>query len=105
MIENKINEDHLELCLPSEFDFLDNYILENKQLMLNHIIKSIKYAVENELTFIDLFSFKDSNFAISIEESEYLKNVDHIYDIYIKEELYELCQEVVNLQKLLKKHI
>lgn len=102
MIESKINEDHLTFCLPSEFKYLDNYISENRETLLSHIVTSIKYAVENDLDFIDIFSFKDSNFSISIEFDEFATNIDHIYNIYIKEELYELCQEVVDLQKLLK---
>ena len=105
MIEIKNDDNHVVLELPSNFEEIDTYILSNSHILFDQIIKSIKFAIDNKLDIIDVFCFKDSNFFISLDDSEFLKNVNHIYDMYLKLEYYELCKEVVDLQKKLKKHI
>lgn len=104
-MEIKNDDNHDVLKLPSDFEEMDAYILCNSHVLFNQIIKSIKFAINNNIKMIDVFCFEDSNFLITLDESEFIKNVDHIYDTYIKLEYYELCQEVVELQKKLKKHI
>jgi hypothetical protein len=90
--------------LPSSNDTLRYFIIKNKIDMMQHIIRSIEFAMSNSQPIIEIFQFKDSQFVITMSEKEFYQNLDHIHDHYMENEMYELCPRVVELQKLLKRN-
>ena len=88
--------------LPSDSKELQSFAQKHKIDMMEQIVDSIEFAVENKLTLIEIFQFKNSDFVITISEKDYLANIDNIYTYYMKSEAYENCQRVVRLQKTLK---
>ena len=71
---------------------------------MEQVINSIEYAIDNKMEMIEVFSFKGSDFIVTLNAESFLENVENIYKFYVSEEKYELCKRVkrINL-RLLKK--
>jgi hypothetical protein len=95
---------HKSLKLPSEDSELKKFLSKNKLSLMEQVLNSIEYAIENEIESVEIFSFKDSDFIVSLHRDKFLENIENIYKFYVNEEKYELCSRVkrINL-KLLKK--
>jgi hypothetical protein len=93
------------LKLPSDDAELKIFLSKNKIKMMEQILDSIEYSIENNLSVVEIFSFKGSDFIVSLNRDRFLENVENIYKFYVDEERYELCNRVkrINL-KLLKKY-
>lgn len=93
------------LKLPSDDAELKIFLSKNKIKMMEQILDSIEYSIENDLSVVEIFSFKGSDFIVSLNQERFLENVENIYKFYVDEERYELCNRVkrINL-KLLKKY-
>lgn len=89
--------------LPSANEELETFIINNKLDMMEQVVSSIEYAVNNKLQMVEVFQFKDSKFVITISEKEFESNLDGIYSFYMEDEVYELCSRVSKLQELLKR--
>ena len=87
--------------LPSENKDLHNFINSKRVDMMEQAVSSIKYALDNNLSLVELYQFKDSEFVIMVSDKEFLTNLEHIYDYYINNEMYELCKRVASLKKRL----
>lgn len=95
-------DENIPMVLPSDNKIMEAYIKKNKIRLTEKALSSIEYAINNKLPFIEVFSFNNSSFIIAIAEKDYLLNVDHIYNVYLESENYELCPRVVRLQTLLR---
>ena len=92
------------LRLPSEYDEMENFILKNKVILTEHIISSVYFAVNNDLSSIELFNFENSDFIVVLEHTSFKDNVENIFKFYVETEKYEFCNRVNKLKKLLEKH-
>jgi hypothetical protein len=90
------------LLLPSNNKEMESFIKRNKTYLTEQTLTSIEFAVENKLSFVEVFKFNNSDFVITIPEKDFLLNVNHIYNFYLETENYELCPRVVELQTILK---
>ena len=81
---------------------MKEFIIKFKIDMMEHVVHSIKYAIDNNLTIVELFQFKNSPFVITISDKEFNKNLAHIHDYFMKNEIYELCPNIKQLQEILK---
>jgi hypothetical protein len=90
------------LMLPSDNEEMANFIQKNKTYLTEQALSSIQFAIDNKLPFIEVFKFNNSDFVITIAEKDFLVNVNHIYNLYLESEHYELCPRVVKLQTVLK---
>jgi len=88
--------------LPSDNKELQSFSTRYKINMMEQVIKIIEFAVEHNLPLIEVFQFKNSDFVITLQEKDYLANLDNIYDYCIKHEIYENCSQIIKLQKLIK---
>lgn len=88
--------------LPSTNDEMRNFIDKFKIDMMEHIVNSIKHAIENKLTIVELFQFKNSSFIVTIAEKEFDANLNHIHKFCMENEIYELCPKIEQLQQILK---
>jgi RNA-binding protein YhbY len=89
--------------LPSDFNELETYVISNKTGLTEKVVSSIEFALKNNLTVVEVFNFKNSDFIITISKSEFRENIQNIYNFYLKEELYELCGRVKEVELLLDK--
>jgi len=102
------NDNHLEykpLILPSDFSEMDLFLRKNKFKLSQHVVASIDHAIKNKLTNIEIFKFKNSDYVIVLFETTFEQELKNIYEYYIKEELYESCNQVIDIQKRLKEKV
>jgi len=88
--------------LPSDNTELQSFSQKFKLDMMEQIVSSIEFAVQHKLNFIEVFQFKNSDFVITLQEKDYLTNLDNVYSYYMEKEAYEFCPRVIKLQKTLK---
>jgi hypothetical protein len=98
-VEQKVND---VLLLPAGQDDMRKFIIKYKTYLTEQAVSSIEFAVENDLPFVEVFKFNDSDFIITISKQDYLANINHIYRYYLDTEKYELCPRIVKLQSLLE---
>ena len=72
--------------------------------MTEQIVASIEFAIKHQLPIVEVFQFRGSNFVLTISNREFEPNLKHIYDFYLKSELYELCGRIVRLRNLIKEN-
>lgn len=90
------------LMLPSDNSEMEKFIQKNKTYLTEQALTSIEFAVSNNLPYVEVFKFNNSDFVITIPATDFLLNVDHIYNWYLESENYELCPRAVKLQAVLK---
>ena len=88
--------------LPSDNEEMRKFVNKFKIDMMESVVSSIKFAIENKLPFIEVFQFKNSPFVVTISEKEFILNLDHISQFYKDHEIFELCPKVEELRKILK---
>ena len=86
------------LTLPCDYNVLDSYITKNKVKLTEHVVTSVYHALKNNLSSIEVFKFKKSEYVVMLEKDTYKQNIDNIFEYYLKEELYELCDRVQKLK-------
>jgi hypothetical protein len=95
----KENESYI---LPSNNEEMRSFISKFKLDMMESIVSSIKFAIENKLNIVEIFQFKNSPFVVTVSEHEFDLNLEHIHKFYVENEIYELCPKVEKLRQLLK---
>jgi hypothetical protein len=90
------------MTLPKDNSELRSFIKNNLTALTEQALSSIEFAVEHNLPLVEVFRFNNSDFVITISEKQFLENVNHIYNLYLESENYELCDRAVRLQSVLK---
>jgi len=88
--------------LPSPSEEMRIFVNKFKVDMMEHVVASIKFAIENKLPIVEVFQFKNSSFVVTIAEKEFAPNLENINKFYMDNEMYELCPKVEELRKILK---
>jgi hypothetical protein len=91
--------------LPSNFDEMERFIDSHKIEMTEHVISSIEYALNKNLSFVEVFSFKNSDFVVTIQFESFKENLKNVFDYYIDTENYELCVRVKSIETKLENTI
>lgn len=89
--------------LPSPTEEMRTFVNKFKVDMMEHVVSSIKFAVENRLPIVEVFQFKNSPFVVTINEKEFDTNLSHIGQFYKENEMFELCPRVEMLREILKR--
>ena len=92
---------HKLYLLPSNFNEMNKFIENNKIQMMEHIVSSIEYAINKKLTFVEVFSFKNSDFVVTLPVNQFKENLENVYNYYIEKEYYELCLRVKSVENKL----
>ena len=100
----KIPEENNPYVLPANDKELESFISKYKVDMTQQVIASIEFAVKHDLPIIEVFQFKGSNFVVTISAKEFESNLENIFNYYLEEEQYELCQRVIDLKEKLKQY-
>lgn len=90
--------------LPSNNTDLQSFSQQYKIDMMEQVINCIELAIKNKFPHVEVFQFKNSEFVITLSENDYLANLNNIYNYYMRNESYEYCFRVVQLQNILKKN-
>ena len=89
--------------LPSNFDEMERFIDSHKIEMTEQVVSSIEYALNKKLSFVEVFSFKNSDFVITIPIESFRENLKNVFNYYIDSENYELCVRIKSIETLLEK--
>ncbi len=89
--------------LPSNFDEMERFIDSHKIEMTEQVVSSIEYALNKKLSFVEVFSFKNSDFVITIPIESFRENLKNVFNYYIDTENYELCARVKSIETMLEK--
>ena len=92
---------HKLYTLPSNFNEMNKFIEVNKIQLMEHIVASIEYAIDKKLSFVEIFSFKNSDFVVTLPTNQFKENLDNVYSYYIEKEQYELCIRVKSVESKL----
>lgn len=92
---------HKLYTLPSNFNEMNKFIEVNKIQMMEHIVSSIEYAIDKKLSFVEIFSFKNSDFVVTLPKTQFKENLENVYSYYIEKEQYELCVRVKSVENKL----
>ena len=88
--------------LPSDNEILKNFIEKNRVKLSEQAITSIEFAIKNDLPFVEVYQFDNSDFVITVSEKDYLLNVNHLYDFFLKTEKFEFCNKALKLKQLIR---
>jgi len=89
--------------LPSDNEEMKEFVNKFKVDMMENIVNKIKFAIENNLPIVEVFTFKKSPFVVTITNTEFIENLEHINKFYREHEIFELCPKVEELLRTLKK--
>lgn len=89
--------------LPSPNDEMRKFVAKFKVDMMEHVVSSIEFAIENKLPIVEVFQFKNSPFVVTINAGEFEPNLFHIRKYFMDHEMYELCTKVDALCEALKR--
>jgi hypothetical protein len=92
---------HKLYLLPSNFNEMNSFIESKKVELMEHIVSSIEHAIDKKLDFIEVFSFKNTDFVVTLPIHQFKENLDNVYNFYIETERYELCLRVKTVEKKL----
>lgn len=105
MAKKKTKNTLTNYILPSNNEKLEMITHQKKLELMEQIVKSIEYAIVNNLPFVEVFQFENSDFVIEISDKDFLSNINNIFKHYMKHEVYEYCPRVIKLQNVLKKQV
>jgi hypothetical protein len=88
--------------LPSSNDEMRSFIDKFKTDLLEQVVRSIEYAIENRQGIVEVFQFKNTNFVVTIDHTEFESNLENVHTYYMEHELYELVPRVVKLREIIK---
>lgn len=91
--------------LPSNNKDLQYFSQKFKVDMMEQVVEVIEFAIKNNLPLIEVFQFKNSDFVITLQEKDYLTNLNNIYKYCMQNEVYEQCSKIVKLQQFLENKI
>lgn len=98
---SKLNDNELYI-LPSSNDKMREFINKFKVDMMEHVVTSIKFAIDHKLPIVEVFQFANSPYVVTIAKKEFVTNLEHIRKYYKKNNIDELCNRIDELFKLMK---
>ena len=64
------------MSLPFEYDEMESFIQTYKDKLMEQIVSSVQYALDNDYPTVEVFSFKNSDFIVILTQSEFKDNID-----------------------------
>lgn len=93
----KIKKKLPNIVLPTNNMDMEKFIVENKFELYKSIVDSVEYALDTKHVVIKLFEFADSPFVILLNQRDYRENLEHIFNMCMESEKYELCSRIKTL--------
>ena len=83
---------------PTIIDYLSKY----GDSILQQTYQRLIVAIKSKKSHIILFRFKDSDIISKIGKDDYIQALEHLLNLCIKLEKYELCKDIHNELKIIK---
>lgn len=91
--------------LPSDFQQMEKFVGDNKSVLTEQVVSSIEYALDKNLSNVEVFKFHDTDYIVVLGVETFEDNLDNIYNYYVATEQYEFCKRVVEVQQKLINHL
>ena len=105
--QNQNNVDGMELQLPTYLEIeLGNDGLQLEELknnkafcffIIENVFKKIKFAIENNLDTLKIFSIFNLSIMIELDKSQFKNVLNHIVKVYAEQDDFETCIEIKDL--------
>lgn len=81
---------------------INRYLSNFGDEILQQTFQRLKQAIKSKKSHIILFRFKDSDIVSKIYQKDYVLALEHLLNLCIKLEKYEMCSEIHSQIKLIK---
>jgi hypothetical protein len=81
---------------------INRYLKTYGDSLLYQTFKRLTSAINSKKSHIILFRFKDSDIVSKIGKGDYIHALEHLLNLCIKLEKYELCRDIHNELKLIE---
>ena len=81
---------------------INRYLKTYGDSLLQQTFQRLKLAIKSKKSHIILFRFKDSDIVCKIGKDEYIPALEHLLNLCIKLEKYEMCRDIHNELKLIQ---
>jgi hypothetical protein len=81
---------------------INRYLKTYGDSLLHQTFKRLTSAIKAKKSHIILFRFKDSDIVCKIGKDEYVPALEHLLNLCIKLEKYEMCRDIHNELKLIQ---
>ncbi len=88
--------------LNSSNSSINQYLNNFGDELLQQTFQRLSSAIKSKKSHIILFRFKDSDIVSKIGREDYIPALEHLLNLCINIEKYELCRDIHNELKLLK---
>lgn len=89
--------------LPSNNIEMEKFVLKHREELMDVIVDNIEFAINNNLTVAEPFSFEGGPYVILINRTAFKENLNHIFADSLKNERFERCNRIQNLLKTMPK--
>ena len=98
---SKVKDKYEIIELPASNAEMEKYLdIHRKEINLR-ILNNIEYAIDARMQSVELFSFKNSNFIVVMNKSDFKENLQNLVDFGMKNQDYEICTKAKKvIQKL-----
>jgi len=96
-MSKKIKKIPKNIILPSNNVDMEKFINDNKRELHRSIVDIVEYALDKKQVVIKLFEFENSPYAILIKHPDFRENLEHIFEVGMENEDYELCAKIKTL--------
>lgn len=91
---SKPSERYEVIELPADNVGMEQYVEKNRDAINEKIVDNIEYALNKRLAVVELFCFKNSNYIVVLNRKDFKESLEHIYDVSLRQENFELCGKV-----------
>ena len=88
--------------LNSSNPIINKYLNDYGDTLLQQTFQRLTFAIKSKKSHIILFRFKDSDIVSKIGREDYIPALEHLLNLCIKLEKYEMCRDIHNKLKLIK---
>ena len=81
---------------------INKYLSDYGDSLLLQTFQRLTLAIKSKKSHIILFRFKDSDIISKIGRDDYIPALEHLLNLCIKLEKYELCRDIHNELKIVK---
>jgi hypothetical protein len=76
---------------------MERYVNKNRNRLMEVVVDNIEFAIDNNQPTADPFRFENTPYVVSIRQCNFRENLEHIFDVSIKSEHFEMCAKIKSL--------
>ncbi len=89
--------------LPSNNLDMESFVNENRTQLMRVVVDNIEFAINNNRPSAEPFEFENAPYVVLISQRNFRENLEHIFDVSLKSQHFEMCAKVKSLLERLPK--